>query len=78
VELEDNTLPIGVKITGFSPFIPLESDDSSLPVAGLEYEVTNTSREILEATFSFHSENLMRTNGNNSAVKKSGGGLICA
>lgn len=60
VELEDEDLPLEVSITGWSPFIPGDADNSSLPVASLEYKFKNTSRESLEALFSFHSENFMQ------------------
>ena len=43
VRLSDRDLPVKVRIRGFSPFVPGDSADSSLPVAALEYEVENTS-----------------------------------
>lgn len=59
-ELTDGSLPVSARITGWSPFLPGESDDSCLPVAALEYTVTNTSGRALESVFSFHAENVMR------------------
>ena len=43
VNLSDSKLPVKVRIKGFNPLIPCNSDDSGLPVAVLAYEVTNTS-----------------------------------
>jgi uncharacterized protein (DUF608 family) len=60
VRLADRTIPLGVTITGWSPFIPGESNKSSLPVAALEYTFTNKSGKDLEAMFSFNSENFMQ------------------
>jgi uncharacterized protein (DUF608 family) len=60
VKLQDNDIPMEVSITGWSPFIPTDEDNSSLPVGGLEYTFKNTSGEELEANFSYHAENLMR------------------
>ncbi|MDX1284003.1 MAG: GH116 family glycosyl-hydrolase, partial [Draconibacterium sp.] len=60
VVLEDGDIPMDVSITGWSPFIPTDEDNSSLPVGGLEYTFKNTSSEVLETCFSYHAENLMR------------------
>jgi uncharacterized protein (DUF608 family) len=60
VELEDEDIPLDISITAWSPFIPGDADNSSLPVASLEYTFKNTSRETIEALFSFHAENFMQ------------------
>jgi uncharacterized protein (DUF608 family) len=57
LNLDDPALPVSVCLKGWSPFIPLEADSSSLPVVGLEYELTNQSRGDIEAVFSFHAAN---------------------
>ncbi len=49
-----------MSITGWSPFIPGDADNSSLPVASVEYTFKNTSNEKIEAVFSYHAENFMR------------------
>lgn len=61
VTLTDNTVPLDVEITGWSPFIPGDSDDSSLPVGALEYRFKNPTDELIEGVFSFHSRNFMAT-----------------
>lgn len=43
VRLSDPGLPVRVNLRAFNPFIPGDSENSSLPVAVLSYEVTNTS-----------------------------------
>lgn len=50
VNLSDETMPVKVKITGFNPLIPGDADASGLPIAVLEYEVTNTSDKTLEVS----------------------------
>ena len=60
VNLTDSDMPVDVAITGWSPFIPGDADNSSLPVGGIEYTFKNTGGKDLEAVFSFNSENFMR------------------
>ena len=60
-------MPVAVELTGWSPFTPGAADDSSLPVAALEYRFTNRSDKALKAVFSFHADNFMRI-GNGSRV----------
>lgn len=59
VQLADPKLPLAIEITGWSPFIPGNADDSSLPVAALEYRFANTTARPVEAVFSFHAQNFM-------------------
>jgi len=60
IKLADNDIPMDVSINGWSPFIPTDEDNSSLPVGGIEYTFKNTSDKSIEACFSYHSENFMR------------------
>ena len=60
VELSDKDLPYSATITAWSPFTPPNPDDSSLPVAILEYTISNTSAEHLAGTFTFSLSNLVR------------------
>ena len=60
VELHDERLPFRVTITGWSPFIPGNADDSGLPVGCLEYSIKNTSGRAMEGVFSYHAFNFMR------------------
>lgn len=48
VNLSDDLLPITVKIKGFNPLVPGNSAASSIPIAILKYEVTNTSDKPME------------------------------
>ena len=60
VTLQDDDIPLDVSLTGWSPFIPGNADNSSLPVASVEYTFKNTSGKKIEALFSYHAENFMR------------------
>jgi uncharacterized protein (DUF608 family) len=57
VAMSDPGLPLGVKLVAWSPFVPTDADASSLPVAALEYELTNTSGGPIEGVFSYHTVN---------------------
>jgi uncharacterized protein (DUF608 family) len=52
--LQDDDVPLQVSITGWSPFIPGDSDNSSLPVGALEYRFKNTTGAPIEAVFSYN------------------------
>lgn len=54
IELRDPKLPVEADITGWSPFIPRNADDSSLPAAALEFKLTNRTDQPLELVYSFH------------------------
>lgn len=47
VELSDPEMPVEARLEAFTPFIPLEPDDSGIPGAVLRYRVRNTSQRPL-------------------------------
>ena len=55
----DPAIPLCVSLTAFSPFIPLQADDSSLPAATLRYRFENTGTKRVEAVYAFNTENFM-------------------
>ncbi|HUD46298.1 MAG TPA: GH116 family glycosyl-hydrolase [Candidatus Baltobacteraceae bacterium] len=57
VEYADAGVPVAVKLEAFSPFIPLNTDDSSLPATILQFTLRNTSALPVEATLSGQLEN---------------------
>jgi uncharacterized protein (DUF608 family) len=61
IVLHDADLPVQVRVSGWSPFIPGESDNSSLPVCGIEYEIRNNSSARMACTFSYNARNFMAT-----------------
>lgn len=76
LSLQDKEIPVEVEITGWSPFIPLDEDNSGLPAGALEYRFVNKSGSTLEAVFSYHSVNFMRQPGNKHSVQPAGNGFI--
>ncbi len=54
VTLKDPQIPLNIRITGLSPFIPLDDKNSSLPCAILEYTFHNPTAEAVRFEFSFH------------------------
>lgn len=59
LNLEDKDIPLDVEITGWSPFIPSDHDNSSLPVGAMEYKFKNNSDKEIEAVFSWNSRNIV-------------------
>lgn len=66
VELCDPKVPVDVSIMGWSPFIPLNTDDSSLPVAGLEFTFVNKTDQVIELVYSFNATHFMAVSGSNN------------
>ena len=59
IELKDKELPVDVQMKAWSPFIPTDEDNSSLPVGAIEYTFHNTGKEALDVIFSYMSRNFM-------------------
>lgn len=76
IELKDKDVPRAVEITGWSPFEPGDADNSSLPVAALEYRFTNRTNQPREAVFSWNAKNFMAFGNNARAVKSTPGGFL--
>ncbi len=68
VGLDDARMPVAVGINAWSPFIPGNADDSSLPVAALEYTIRNPGADAVEVVFSFHARNFMVTDAGGAKV----------
>ncbi|NLO73423.1 MAG: hypothetical protein GX100_04845 [candidate division WS1 bacterium] len=49
----DPRLPVSVSLTAFNPLIPLDPDESGLPVAVLRYHLRNLGTRSLQATIAF-------------------------
>jgi uncharacterized protein (DUF608 family) len=57
VEYRDEAVPVAVTLEAFSPFIPLNPEDSSLPATVLHFTVRNTGRDAVEAELAGWLEN---------------------
>lgn len=76
VAMTDRKLPLKVELTGWSPFEPGDPDNSSLPVAGLEYRLTNTSGAAVEGVWSFNAKNFMGNGNAGFGVKSAPNGFM--
>jgi len=57
VEYRDPDSPVAVSLEAFSPFIPLNVDDSSLPATVMQFKLTNTSKQKVEVELAGWMEN---------------------
>lgn len=84
VRLEDDTMPVVAEMEAFTPFIPLATDDSSLPGFYLRWRVRNTSAQKLRVSVAGSFANLcdyietnvwslpqFGPNGRNTAINRS-------
>ena len=76
INLSDQNIPVAVKITGWSPFIPGDPDNSSLPSGAVEYSFKNTGSSKVEAVFSFNSVNFMKKGDGINAIQPVSNGFI--
>ncbi len=77
IEMQDDDIPVSIQLTGWSPFIPADADNSSLPVGALEYSIRNKSESKIEAVFSYNSRNFMsQPNGINKIGTLSNGFIL--
>ncbi|MCL2774087.1 MAG: non-lysosomal glucosylceramidase [Oscillospiraceae bacterium] len=63
IKLSDGGIPLDVSIRAWSPFIPGDSYNSSLPAATVEYMFKNNSGKTVEAVYYFCSFNFMKVSG---------------
>ncbi|MGV8093177.1 MAG: GH116 family glycosyl hydrolase [Mangrovibacterium sp.] len=63
LELNDKDIPLQVKVVGWSPFIPNDADNSSLPVGVMEYHFKNNTPGLVEAVFSYNARNFIDGEG---------------
>src|SRR5690606_3938782 len=76
IQLRDDKFPLQVRLEAWSPFVPSDADNSSLPVGALTYRFINTSQENLEAVFSFNSRNFVVQPEGEGSIKKIQNGFL--
>jgi uncharacterized protein (DUF608 family) len=76
IELTDNDLPLSVTVNCWSPFIPTDENNSSLPVGAFEYTITNTGSRLAEGVFSYHAKNFLRADGGKNMIKRLKNGFM--
>ena len=57
IAFRDRKLPVRVALEAFTPFIPLDADESGLPVAILRYRVSNPGKEEASVSIAFSLDN---------------------
>ena len=62
VEYREEGLPVEVTLEAFSPFIPLNADDSSLPATVMRFTIKNTGSQTQEVELTGHLENAVCLN----------------
>ena len=72
LQLDDRDIPLAVEVTGWSPFIPTDADNSSLPAGAMEYKFKNNSTSEVEAVFSWNSRNIISENVGRILASKNG------
>lgn len=76
IDLKDKDLPLKIRLTGWSPFIPGDEDNSSLPAGALEYQITNTGNSTIEAVFSYNARNFLAVENGKNSIRKYPNGFI--
>ena len=66
VNLSDESMPVKVKIKGFNPLVPGDSDASGMPIAVLSYEVANVGSEPVEVAVCGSIRNFVGKDGRTS------------
>ncbi len=72
LDFEDSELPATITLEAFTPFIPLEPDDSGLPVAVLRYRVANPTTSRVTVSIAFSIDNPAGNEGRQNDYRKSG------
>lgn len=76
LDISDDDLPLKVKVSGWSPFIPTDDDNSSLPVAALEYHFTNTGSASIDGIFTFNAKNFLEIEHGKNSIAPTQNGFI--
>ena len=68
----DDRFPGGVRLTAFSPFIPHNDRDSSMPVGMFEFEIVNDTADELTYTVGWHAGELRSNSGSHTFTQVEG------
>jgi non-lysosomal glucosylceramidase len=70
VDFTDSRLPVTVFLEAFTPFIPLQAEDSGLPGAVLRYHVSNPAESSVSVSITFSAENPVGKEGRTNEYRK--------
>ena len=63
VNLSDDRMPVKVKLLGYNPLVPGDTDASGIPIAILQYEVENTTENDIQVAISGNIRNFIGKDG---------------
>jgi uncharacterized protein (DUF608 family) len=63
VHLEDDDVPVRVRVGGFNPLIPGDPEDSGIPAAILKFELTNPKGHVVDCSICGNVENFIGFDG---------------
>jgi len=72
IAFEDAALPVKISLEAFTPFIPLNADDSGLPIAILRYRVSNHGTKKASVAIAFSIDNPVGQQGRSNQFRTSG------
>ncbi len=61
VILEDHDVPLKASLQAWNPFIPLDAENSSLPVAVFSWKIENTGKDTVQSSLAFNMGNPFNT-----------------
>ena len=76
LDLHDEDIPLKVQVTGWSPFIPTDENNSGMPVGAMEYKFTNTGTATVDAIFSFNAKNFLSINNGKNSITSVKNGFV--
>lgn len=76
LDLQDDDIPLKISVTGWSPFIPGEEDNSGMPVGAMEYDFKNTGTSAIDGVFSFNTINFVKIDDGRNSIRSLKNGFI--
>ena len=70
IDFEDKGLPVQVQLEAFSPFIPLNADDSGIPGVVIRYRVKNAGNKVVEVSIAGSLANAVGYSGKDALVNQ--------
>ncbi|MBS1875424.1 MAG: hypothetical protein JSU00_19585 [Acidobacteria bacterium] len=70
IDFRDRDLPVKVSLEAFTPIIPLDAEESGLPIAILRYTVANPGKETAKVSIAFSMENPAGLDIRNSGARQ--------
>ncbi len=74
LDFRDNQIPVSIKLEAYNPMIPLDPDNSGIPVAIFNWTISNSKADRIEVAICFSMQNPIGTDGKDfgSSLVKNG------